>query len=137
MRLMDGMTPPDTMTNEELRVAVAIEMRWKHEESENSEGSCLKWTPPKGYPWQWNTETYQPPNYPEDLNAAEKLCDRLADEGWTWAAMNFEKGVKFTAFRKLNGIMNGEHYEATAPTLARAICLAFLAVRAATKGDGV
>jgi len=65
------------------------------------------------------------PPYFTSADAALTLCDALAKEGFTWVSASQDDGVFFSFFRKKNGVLNGERYEATAPTLAAAICEAY------------
>jgi DNA-directed RNA polymerase subunit RPC12/RpoP len=85
---------------------------------------------------------YHPvPNYPTDLSAAMQLCEILADEGWNcetnmglnkcWEVI-FLRSTKVRNERtreKLDGSLWEEYY-APADTLARAITIAFIAVKA-------
>lgn len=138
------MTNPDTMTNEELRVAVAEAMGWteiRDPKTFNSlfasdqhfakspfglqpginrnhpslVGESKKHEPPEDW---WVLI----PKYTTDHNAAMTLCDALAKEGWE---PNFRKwkGQWEAWFQTIE-----ETFLGTGPTLPIAICRAFLAV---------
>lgn len=67
------------------------------------------------------------PDYPTDANAAESLCNALAEQGWMWR-VDGGKGVVGVIFYK--GTI-GQDYQSindTGPTLSIAICRAYLAV---------
>lgn len=70
------------------------------------------------------------PRYPTDHNAAFTLCDRLKSEGWEVCIVSV-LGFWNVQFEK----SDDEGFEATAPALPMAICLAFLKVMDAAKGE--
>lgn len=120
------MTNPDTTTNEELRVACAEargivecdEGAWSHAFHGNMGkfGKCS------------HANCYPPgmlPNFPTDHNAAMTLCDALAKEGQWRVTIYNACALWFVCFYKDS---EGREHKASGPTLAIAICRAYLAV---------
>lgn len=125
------MTTPTEMSAEEMRIACAEAM------------NLVRIPVPKDQGWgegmrekQW-WYAHQLPNYPVCNNAALTLCDHLAGEGWRWQLNGNEEAVQ-CAFRRTTEVRNTpitrEDYDGnlwiehshTAPTMAEAICGAFL-----------
>lgn len=119
------MTNPDTMTNEELRVAVAEARGWVFVQSEPDEGGSFAgwWKHPNGAGCGYTDSVL--PNFPADHNAAMTLCDALAKEGWSVKMERWDTDNEWSCafFHKDHDTIYGD-----APTLAIAICRAYLAV---------
>lgn len=113
------MTNPDTMTNEELRVAVAEVHGWTLGQPKTGQGA-FHWRTEKKYMPGYND---QRPNFPTDVNAALTLCNALAERGWTQSLWKTAEGPWNAVFGK-----GAESGVGTGPTLPIAICRAYLAV---------
>lgn len=125
------MTNPDTMTNEELRVAVAEARGWTQIRTVNRVMMGVRPNETRTFqtvailsPSKTLTAISLVPNFPTDANAALTLCDALGEKGWQWRA-SIEDTHSEVCFQFVNDEFT---FEATGPTLAIAICRAYLAV---------
>lgn len=77
-------------------------------------------------------EKHNIPNYSTSVDAALTLCDRLREEGWKCSLENNERYEKWDCtFLKLGRPLAWSDD----PSLARAICLAFLKVHQPTEQE--
>ena len=120
------------LTDDEMRVKCAEAMGWTRLSStaeENQSGLEL-WRSPlqtKGImkgPW---FKFDAVPNYPASVDAALTLCDRLREEGWSvWISASVPANPWTVSIAGKRGRPTLHTHN---PSLARAICLAFLRVR--------
>lgn len=127
------------MTLEQKRIAIAVEMGWKLENYGPRGYETLYWRLIRpdgsvhrdgmtGEEWSRQVSSAMVPDFFHDLNAAVTLCDHLAERGYI-----FEAGYdsEFSADRRWVVSFSQREYtgERTyGPTLAEAICGAFLRV---------
>lgn len=104
---------------DDIRVKVALALGWTIGAPITGQGA-IHWRNEKKWMAGYND---QRPNYPSDHNAAFTLCARLKSEGWEVCIVSV-LGFWNVQFEK----SDDEGFEATAPTLPMAICLAFLKV---------
>lgn len=117
---------PMNLTDDEMRVKCAEAMGWTYHghSPELRLGAIACWTPAG--------REFDPmrlvllPDYLHDLNAALTLCDRLREEGWT---VQFYRHPLDQWRVELRRYAEDEWPYIEDPSLARAICLAFLKVK--------
>lgn len=126
--------------SDDIRIRVATEMGWKMGTIVNSRRACGSHSCQTRVHIQWIHEDaeYSPilhegessnlPDYTTSADAALTLCDRLAVDLWTQSMWRTADGKWNVVFGL--GTKSGE---ATADSLAMAVCLAFLKVRESQK----
>lgn len=126
------MTNPDTMTNEELRVAVAEARGWTQIRTVNRVMMGVRPNETRTFqtvailsPSKTLTAISLVPNFPTDANAALTLCDALAKDGWHFAV----DGVVGNPFEVVFAKSDTDRVIAHGPTLPIALCRAYLKTR--------
>lgn len=125
------------LTDDEIRVKCAEAMGWKHcsMSGDKLTNPDAYWYPPENYtPPGWKEpcnmrHLSQLPRFESSADAALTLCDRLREEGW---CLQITYGVtdKWTVTFYQG---QGRFFTVQDPSLARAICLAFLKVKGEVK----
>lgn len=127
------MTNPDTMTPEELRVAVAEARGWTQIRTVNRVMMGVRPNETRTFqtvailsPSKTLTAISLVPNFPTDANAALTLCDALGEKGWKFGCARHRSSGTWSVWFEMDE--ETSHSSINQSTLPVAICRVYLAV---------